>query len=110
MASKQATLCAFRMSGIFAPLPGQGLASARTALAGRALINGPEARCCQFEKMTVWIAEIDALTAARPIHAGLDLDFVLAKPPFPWAELIGANRESEMQRACAAMTGDRSAR
>jgi hypothetical protein len=64
----------------------------------RCSVNRPQAGCCQLQKVSVRIAEIDAVSATRPIGATFKRDAVLAQPLFPLGQRVASNGEGEMQR------------
>src|SRR5439155_8835879 len=60
--------------------------------------------------MTVGIAEIDAMPAARPIGSALDGDAAALEPLIPSAERFARDSEGDVQRAAAVVRRDGAAR
>ncbi len=74
-----------------------------SAFPDHALIPGPKSRRRQLEEVTVGIAEINALAAARPFGAAFDGDVRLCQPLFPSRQLIGGDREGDVHRPMTVM-------
>src|SRR5437764_1319303 len=64
----------------------------------RPSIDLPQPPRCQFHEVTVRIAEIDAVPAARPRGAALDSDLVRLEACLPSCELLIPNPECHVQR------------
>src|SRR5437588_1879712 len=60
--------------------------------------------------MSVGIAEIDAVPAARPSGAAFDGDALFAQPLLPLRQFISGNGEGHVQRSVAVVWGNRAAR
>jgi hypothetical protein len=67
------------------------------------LVNRPNSRCYQLQQVIVGVAEVDALSAARPIGPAFDSDVVLAEPIFPSRQFLRRNGKGHMKRAAAVM-------
>src|SRR6516162_2665927 len=60
--------------------------------------------------MTVWVAEINAVAAARPVRAGLDSDPGFGEASFPGLALIRGNGKCHMDRATSVVRWNAAAR
>ena len=72
----------------------------------RVLVDGPQSRRCQFQKVTVRIAEIEAAPPALPIVASFDGDSAGSEMCLPTIEFVLANGERHMQHAITTVTRD----
>jgi hypothetical protein len=77
---------------------------------GEFSVNRPNSRCDQLQQMIVGVAEIDALSAARPIGLAFDRNIVLTKPFFPSRQLRSCDGKGHMNWAATVMRGNSPAR
>lgn len=77
---------------------------------GSPLVSRPQAGCCQFHQVPVGVAEVDAVSATRPIGATFDRDTMRAQPLFPLRQGVTSDGEREMQRPVTIVRRDRASR
>src|ERR1700722_8387572 len=82
----------------------------RGALFLTILVTGPQSGRGEFQQMPVRIAEIDTVSAARPLCSAFDLDAGFAQPFFPSLQLIGGNGKGHVGRPLAVVGRDGAAR
>src|SRR6476620_2784616 len=80
--------------------PGRWLATSEC------LVDWPQSRCCQFQKMAVRIAEIQTASTSFPIVAPFDGDAARSEMCLPTTELVLANGERHMQHAITIVSRD----
>ena len=66
----------------------------------------PQARRRQFNQRAVGVAHVEARSAARPAIFADDLHTLFGEPTTPGAEIIGLDREGEMQAPAAVVSGN----
>src|SRR6476661_5139369 len=76
----------------------------RWLLTPECLVDRPQSRRCQFQKVTVRIAEIEAAPPALPIVASFDGDSAGNEMFLPTIEFVLANGERHMQHAITSVT------
>jgi hypothetical protein len=69
----------------------------------RLLVDRPNPRCEQLEKMSIGVPEIDARTARGPGKAALDGNAPFSKTSPPRRQTLGGNAEANVRRAACSM-------
>ncbi|MGA8472202.1 MAG: hypothetical protein WB721_25695 [Pseudolabrys sp.] len=70
------------------------------------LVDRPQSWRCQFQKVTVRIAEIEAASTAFPMVASFDIDPARSEMCLSTIEFVLANGESHMQHAVTTVARD----